>query len=114
MEADARYRQDARLLAQIGEHLAEQLHPVTVRLPARLAAAAAQAWERDEPETAGPESPEQAVVRSFAAAFALLGIAVQESATAGDEVVVTLRPEQVASALVAAELQSDHRFLDRS
>ncbi|GLW33702.1 hypothetical protein [Actinoplanes regularis] len=79
--AQSRYRADAQLLARIGEHLAGQVESVTVRLPNDLAAAAALAWDRDETDPPGPESGEQAYLRSFAAALALLGLAVRQAGT---------------------------------
>lgn len=102
--AQQRYRHDAQVLAEIGRHLTSQLEPATLRLPARLAAKAALAWSRDELDPAGPESGEQAVVRSFAATLALIGLAVEQQHQAGDDdIVVTLAPEQIAGALFAAE-----------
>lgn len=91
------------MLAEIGRHLMAQLKPVTVRLPAELATQAARAWVRDEEEPAGPETVEQAVVRSFAATLALIGMAVGQDRGAEEDALVTLGPQQVAGCVFAAE-----------
>lgn len=101
--AQQRYRQDTVVLAEIGRHLRDRLPPVTVRLPADLAALAQRAWDRDEEESVDTETVEQAVVRSFAATLALIGLAVEQGDDTGDAVVVTLAPHEIAGCLFAAE-----------
>ncbi|MDI6105437.1 hypothetical protein QLQ12_43330 [Actinoplanes sp. NEAU-A12] len=111
--AQRRYRDDAHLLAAIGEHVAAQLPPVTVRLPRDLADAAAAAWDRDETDPPTPETAEQAYVRSFAAALALIGLAVrQDGAASPDGVVVALDPARLAAALFAHECATDDLLRD--
>ena len=106
--AQRRYRADAGVLAEIGGRVAAQVEPVTVRIPRRLAAEAVRAWQRDETEPAGAETAEQAIVRAFAAALALIGVAVEERGTTdGDDVLVSLSPQQIAAALFAFEGVSD-------
>ncbi|GAA4953882.1 hypothetical protein [Actinoplanes utahensis] len=108
--AQRRYRDDARLLAGIGEQVAAQTGPVTVRLPQEVAEAAVRAWQRDETDPPGPESGEQAYVRAFAASLALIGLAIDE---ADGDVVVTLDPARAAAAVFAHECATDG-LLDRS
>jgi hypothetical protein len=95
-EQYARYRDDAKVLAAIGECVRAQAGPVAVRLPRAVAEAAVAAWERDE--TGGPdeESREQYVLRDRAAELALIGLAISERGRwEGGSVVVGL---DVASA----------------
>ncbi|MBO3738683.1 hypothetical protein [Actinoplanes flavus] len=105
--AQSRYRADALLLAEIGAHVTAQTPSVPVRMPARLARAAAQAWGRDELDPPGPESGEQAYVRAFAAALALIGLAAGEAEAVGEEVVVHLDPGRLAAAIFAHECAAD-------
>jgi hypothetical protein len=92
------------VLAEIGRALAAQLGPVTVRVPAELAAKAMSAWSRDEEEPVWPETAEQTVLRSFAAALALIGLAVEQApGDAKGDVLVSLTPHQIAGCLFAAE-----------
>jgi hypothetical protein len=106
-ETDRRqlYREEARLLGEIGAVLAgADLPMVTVRLPSALAEAALAAWQRDDDEELDPESYEQRVVRHRAGALALIGLAVEERGRAeGTEVVVDLTPDVIGSALDAAD-----------
>ncbi|MEU4620595.1 hypothetical protein AB0G04_11540 [Actinoplanes sp. NPDC023801] len=107
--AQRRYRDDARLLAVIGAHLAGQLPPLTVRLPREAAEAAVRTWERDETDSPGDESGEQEYVRSFAATLALIGAEIQRTGAGkdGGHVVVTLDPASVAAAVFAHECATD-------
>jgi hypothetical protein len=101
------YREEARLLGEIGALLARtDLPKVTVQLPAALARAAIAAWQRDDEDVGDPdpESYEQRVQRHRAGALALIGLAVEESGRAeGDEMVVELFPDVIGSALEAAD-----------
>jgi hypothetical protein len=99
------YREEARLLGEIGAVLARADLPlVTVRLPASLAQAALAAWHRDDDNELDPESYEQRVVRHRAGALALIGLAVEERGRIeGDEVVVDLYPDVIGSAVEAAD-----------
>jgi enolase len=100
-EQYVRYREDAKVLAMIGECVQAQVGRVTVRLPRTVAEAAVAAWERDESageESAGlgEESREQYALRDQAAQLALIGLAVSERGRwEGEEVVIGL---DVASA----------------
>lgn len=106
--AQRRFRRDAHLLAEIGGCLSGQLEPVVVRLPRRLAMEAVAAWDRTEEDPLEPESPEQAIVRAFAATLALIGLAVERADIAGEgDVSVALTPQQVAGSVFAAELSAD-------
>jgi hypothetical protein len=62
-----RYRDDAAVLAAIGARVEAQHARVTVRLPEDLAHAAVAAWERDERQAPGAETPEQHRLRDHAA-----------------------------------------------
>jgi hypothetical protein len=99
------YREEARLLGQIGEALAKfDLPKVTVRLPSSLAQAAVAAWQRDDEGEPDPESYEQRVARHRAGALALIGLAVEEGGRyEGDLVVVDLSPDLIGLAVDAAD-----------
>ncbi|OXM67547.1 MULTISPECIES: hypothetical protein [Amycolatopsis] len=81
----SRYREDAEVLAAIGTAIGE--HRITVRLPRALAEAAVAAWQRDETEPVGAETPEQWALRDLAAELALIGLAVTERGRADGEFV---------------------------
>jgi hypothetical protein len=99
------YREDARVLGQIGAVFARaELPEVTVRLPSDLARAAVAAWHRDDVGEPDPESYEQRVLRHRAGALALIGLAVEEQGRAeGDGVVVDLSRDLIGTALDAAD-----------
>jgi hypothetical protein len=102
-----RYRQDAALLARIGRCVAGQIGPITIRLPVDLAKQAARAWAREEEHSPQPGTPEQILMRHFAGTLAFVGLAVGDDYdTEGEDVVITLRPEDMASCLFAAEHES--------
>jgi hypothetical protein len=103
--AQLHYRQDANVAAEIGRALAGQLPSTTVRIPVELADQAVRAWHRDDQETA-PETDEQRIMRGFAAALALIGLAVEERGQRdGTDVTVTLAADQIAACVFAADLQ---------
>jgi len=104
-EDQRRYRDEARILGEVGAVLAKaHLPDITVRLPSALARAAVKAWERDDEGDLDPESFEQRALRHRAGALALIGLAVQERGhVEGDEVVVDLGPDVIGSALEAAD-----------
>jgi hypothetical protein len=108
-EAQARYRDDAKVLAAIGAHLADQdLPEVEVQLPSALARAAIAAWERDEIGPTKPEDTDQAAQRNAAATLALIGLSITERGRwDGDEVVVPLWVGFVGDALNAANATPD-------
>jgi hypothetical protein len=99
------YREEARLLAEIGAVLARtELPKVTVRLPSLLARAALTAWQRDDEGALDPESYEQRVLRHRAASLSLIGLSIEQgSRSEGDEVVVELSPDLIGIALDAAD-----------
>jgi hypothetical protein len=99
------YREEARLLGEIGAVLARaDLPKVTVRLPATLANEALAAWQRDDDDELDPESHQQRVVRHRAGTLALIGLAVAEHGRVeGAEVLVDLSPDVIGSALNAAD-----------
>jgi hypothetical protein len=99
------YRDDARVLGEIGAILARADMPrITVTLPAPLAQAALEAWQRDDEGEPDPESREQRAIRHRAATLALIGLAVEESGrTDGEFVVVELWPDLIGTALEAAD-----------
>ncbi|CAM5677059.1 hypothetical protein STAFG_6454 [Streptomyces afghaniensis 772] len=95
-EQYVRYREDAKVLAAIGECIQAQAGRVTVRLPRTVAEAAVAAWERDDSAGPGEESREEYALRDQAAELALIGLAVSERGRwEGEEVVIVL---DVASA----------------
>jgi hypothetical protein len=74
---DARQR-EAELLAQIGRSLFGQELTVRVQLSDVLAAAALEAWQRDDVGDTENESGAARTVRHQAGALALIGLAVEE------------------------------------
>jgi hypothetical protein len=94
----ARYGRDAEVLAAIGAALRGQ-SPELVTLPADLADAAVMAWQRDEREPTGAETPEQRRLRTAAATVALIGLAVQSARESGRP--LALDPETFAEAVTA-------------
>jgi hypothetical protein len=110
---DAQCGADAVVLGQLGHRWGEVELPgttapplrVTVALPADLAAAAVEAWEREE-HGRGPRTDEtdaQHVARRRAAALAVIGGAVAERGRPdGDQVHVELDAALVALAREAA------------
>lgn len=98
----ALYREDAKLLAAIGEHVDAQVDRVTVRLPGALARAAVAAWDRDDEGDLDEETREQYELRGQAGDLALIGLAVSERGRwEGEEVVVDLFVNLAGAALLA-------------
>ncbi|TCJ97342.1 hypothetical protein DFR71_3384 [Nocardia alba] len=103
-EPNARYLDDSKVLAAIGEWIATRVEPVSVRLPLELAEAAVAAWNRDETGEVGEETPDQFALRDRAAELALIGLAVSERGRRdGEDVVVDLHAASVAAAIHAAQ-----------
>lgn len=104
-ETQRQYREDARVLGEIGALLARaDLPRVTVRLPVSLARLAVEAWNRNHEGKSDPESYEQRAMRHRAGALGLIGLSVEERGRAdGDEVVVDLSPDLVGNAIDAAD-----------
>ena len=105
---DERYenwRDDARVLAEVGRHLSTQQTRLQVRLPRALAAAARSAWERDVDERPlPPETAEQQQVRRCAGVLGLIGLAIETGGIdAGDDVVVEIDAWEIGLALEAAD-----------
>jgi hypothetical protein len=100
-----RYREDARVLGEIGAILARaDLPRIPVRLPSALAQAALEAWQHDDEGGPDPESFEQRAIRHRAAALGLIGLSVEQTGRAdGDEVVVELTPNLIGNAFDAAD-----------
>ncbi|MFE6050571.1 hypothetical protein ACFQ6N_07450 [Kitasatospora sp. NPDC056446] len=106
-EQYARYREDSKVLAVIGEQVDAQLGRVTVRLPRAVAQAAVDAWERDESGELGEETHEQYALRDDAGYLALIGLVVSDKGRwEGEEVVVDL---PVSYAGAAAQAAVEHR-----
>jgi hypothetical protein len=101
---------DAVVLGRLGDRwgaveLPGRAARVTVALPADLAAAAVEAWERDDPgpEPGHDESPAQRTARERAGALARIGGEVAERGRPdGDVVHVELDAALVAQAREAA------------
>ncbi len=90
-EQYVRYREDSKVLAEIGGHVDAQVGRVTVRLPRAVAEAAVAAWERDELGDLDEETHEQYELRGQAGDLALIGLEISESGRwEGEEVVVDL------------------------
>ncbi|WP_317867868.1 hypothetical protein [Streptomyces sp. Wh19] len=103
-EEYARYREDSKVLAAIGEHVDAQVGRVTVRLPGAVAEAAVGAWERDELGDLGEETHEQYALRDQAGDLALIGLVISERGRwAGEDVVIDL-DVVLAGAAVRASL----------
>jgi hypothetical protein len=102
----ALYRQEARVLGELGAILARvDLPDVEVRLPDSLARRAVTAWEREHDEGSGePETYEQRAQRHRAATLSLIGLSITERGRwEGDEVVVALSPDLIGVAVDAAD-----------
>jgi hypothetical protein len=99
------YREDAATLAEIGDALfAARLPAVRVRLPKELADRAVAAWQRDDGDAVGDETPEQAANRHRAGTLALIGLTIEQCGElVGDVVVVDLDPVFVGLAVDAAD-----------
>ncbi|MFF3595366.1 hypothetical protein [Kitasatospora indigofera] len=103
-EQYARYRDDSKVLAAIGEHVAAQAARVTMRLPRAVAEAAVDAWERDELGGRGPDSHEEYLLRDRAAELAFVGLAISERGRwEGEEVVIDLDVASAGAALRASQ-----------
>ncbi|MEV7025967.1 hypothetical protein [Kitasatospora sp. NPDC093558] len=100
-EQYVRYREDSKLLAAIGEHVHAQVGRVTVRLPAAVAQAAVDAWERDETGDVDEETREQYELRGQAGDLALIGLEISERGRReGEEVVVDLHVSSAGAAFL--------------
>ncbi|MFJ8435854.1 hypothetical protein ACIQ9P_31585 [Kitasatospora sp. NPDC094019] len=99
----ALYREEAKALAAIGEHVHAQVGRVTVRLPRAVAQAAVDAWERDDSDDGlRGETIEQYEVRGRAGDVALIGLVISDHGRWDDEeVVVDLDVSCAGSALLA-------------
>jgi hypothetical protein len=100
------YRQDARLLGELGRVLAlTELPRVEVRLPKALAELAVTAWEREDND--GPlddETHEQRLERHRAGTLALIGLGITERGRwDGDDVIVELGTGLIALAIDASD-----------
>ncbi|MEU9620971.1 MULTISPECIES: hypothetical protein [unclassified Streptomyces] len=103
-EQYARYREDSKVLAAIGEHVDAQVGRVTVRLPRATAEAAAAAWDRDELGELGEETHEQYALRDQAGELALIGLAISERGRwEGEEVVIDLSVASAGAAFRASQ-----------
>ncbi len=102
-ERYALYREEAKVLAAIGEQVHAQAGKVTVRLPRAVARAAVDAWERDDPDDElGEETIEQYELRRQAGDLALAGLTISEHGRwEGEEVVVDLHVSYAGSAVLA-------------
>ena len=97
-------RLEAELLALVGQSLFAQDLRVRVQLSSALAAGALAAWKREDTDHTLDESRTERAIRQRAGALALIGLTVDEVASAaGDEVEVELHAWQIGAALDAAE-----------
>lgn len=98
---------DARVLAEIGQHiLLTQETRVSVRIPKTLAEQAVKASERsDQGRLADTESAEQEATRHLAGTLALIGYAISHGGgrDRGEEVIVDMDARLVADSLNVAE-----------
>ncbi|GAB7188880.1 hypothetical protein ATKI12_8994 [Kitasatospora sp. Ki12] len=102
-ERYALYREEAKVLAEIGDHVHAQVGKVTVRLPRAVAQAAVDAWERDDSDgELGEETREQYEVRDHAGNLALIGLAISDGGRwEGEEVAVDLHVHSAGAAWLA-------------
>ena len=89
---DARWAEDAAVLAEVGQVIFRQDTRVTVRLPRPLAEKALAAWEREEDtRPVESETREEARTRFRAGTLALIGLSIQQGGRVdNDELVVDL------------------------
>ncbi|MET8543570.1 hypothetical protein ABZW03_23400 [Kitasatospora sp. NPDC004799] len=102
-EEYARYREDSKVLAEIGKQVHLQVDLVTLRLPRAVAQAAVDAWERDESgDELGEETREEYQLREWAGDLALIGLGIEERGRwEGEEVVVDLHVSDLGAAFGA-------------
>ena len=99
-----RYRNDGRVLAEIGRWLRDA--PSAADLPTEWADAALAAWLRDENDGLGvavQETDEQRRVRHAAATFGFIGLAVERAREQGTD--LALHPDTIAEAVAAVDRQ---------
>ena len=101
----AYWREDAADLAWAGQRMFRQALLVEVRLPTELAERAAAAWSRDDGgQMSADEFADDMRVRHRAAAWALIGLAIEQTGRSeGLETVFMVDAWQVGKALDAAE-----------
>ena len=107
------WRQDARVLGEIGAVLARAEIPrFEVRLPRPLAEKALAAWQRDSNEgPLDPETFEQRMQRSRAAALTLIGLSIERDGRWDDDhVTIELSAVLIGDAITASD---DLEPLDR-
>ena len=96
-----RYLSDALSLAEIGLKIASDFPEIEVVIPSDQARLALSAWEREDGEEF-EETSEEALLRSLAATWALIGLRVKQNMVDGD-VMITLFPDEAARCMLAAE-----------
>lgn len=104
-ESQRRYRDNARILGELGAMLARADLPLfEVRLPRRLAEQAVAAWEFDNQGPPEPETYEQRARRHRAATLALIGLSITERGCWEDDgVTVGLSADLIGVAVDAAD-----------
>jgi hypothetical protein len=104
-EEQRQWREDARLLGEIGTLLMSvNLPHVQVRLPKPLADQAVAAWKRSYEGGLDPETYEQRAQRHRAGDLGLIGLAITEHGKLeGDEVVVDLDAGLIRVAIDASD-----------
>ncbi len=106
MIANQRAREaEAATLGELGVVFrATELPDIDVRIPRALADAAVRAWERDDVEDMGAETPAQREIRHRAGMLALIGLRISEAGRdEGANVVVRLPVEFIGAALATTE-----------
>lgn len=101
------YRQEARILGEVGAVLRDaNLPTITVRVPRGLAEQAVASWEREYEEGGHqePESAAQRIDRHRAGTLALICLCIADRGDVdGDAVIVDLGPELIGVAMDAAD-----------
>lgn len=97
------YLSDCTVLAAIGDAIAAQRNPVTLRIPQTLADAAVAAWNRNStPPLPSHETQEQRAIRNRAGSLALIGLAIESVGYRDGEEMTVVLPDGLRMEALAA------------